>query len=541
MNRRWKFGLLTLAAIVSNVVGQPPVEDRVPIVDPELQQAQNLETPVRNGRGHWNGQLTSVQGAVPPPAGALESRPIANLPPQPPTPTVQIAVLIPRDHPPGQDIPCTITATNPTSADAHRVTVRIGELEGANAISSEPKPVDPQALTWNFKTLKANESQKIELKLRPQPNASSVSVKAFVAFEHGQSVKTNLSEPKLTVKTELPKQQASDEPIPVRVSIRNGGRVPIVGAKLTQTLNEGFEFHKDIVGGEATKQANQRLWNVGTIQPGETKTLQYLVTASKGRALRVLSVVDADGKLQANDSAEMQVLDANFRIQLSGDGKTTGEQSANYEVTVTNTGTMPLVNIRVSGSVPDECRLTKMTRGGKEYQGQVVWMIPRLAVGESQSFRWALQSVSGGRRQIRAAATTARGLEDTARTETVFQGTAILNWQTSFDRDTVAIDQQGIFTVVVRNSGTETAGNVRLNITLPKGSVSLVQASPNFKQTGEQIAFENRTIAAGKSETFTITFRGEQFGRAYFNAKLSADALGDRPLGAEKYVEIVRR
>ncbi len=125
--------------------------------------------------------------------------------------------------------------------------------------------------------------------------------------------------------------------------------------------------------------------------------------------------------------------------------------------------------------------------------------------------------------------------------ETVFPGTANLSWQSNFDRDTVAIDQQGVFTVVVRNSGTEAAGNARLTITLPKGSVSLVQASPLYKQTGETIAFEPRSIAAGKSETFTITFRGEQYGRAYFSAKLTADALGDRPLGAEKYVEVTRR
>lgn len=537
MNRRLKLGLLVLFAAVAAGTAQSPSEERPPIVDPDVQQAQNLEAPARRT---WNGQLMSAQGPVPSAAPAAEMRPVAGLPPQPPTPTVQLSVLVPRDHPPGQDIPCTIQAKNATGADAYRVVVRY-ELDGATVVAMEPRTTDPQGTSWNFKTLKANDSQTIELKLRPQPNAGSVSMKAFVAFEHGQAVKTNLSEPKLTVKTDLPKQPAADEPVPVRVTIRNGGRVPIAGAKLTQTINDGFEFHKDIAGGETTKQANQRQWTVGTIQPGETKTLQYLVTPTKGRALRVLSVVDADGKIQANDTAETQVLDTGLRIQLSGDGKTTGEQSAAYEATVTNTGSLPLTNVRVTGSVPEECRLTKMTRGGKEYQGQVLWTIPKLAPGESQSVRWGLQSLSGGRRQIRAAAVAGRGLEDTARTETVFQGTAALHWQTSFDRDTVAIDRQGVMTIAVRNSGTEAAANVRLNVTLPKGSVSFVQASPTFKQTGDTVTFEALSVPAGKSETFTITFRGEQYGRAYFNAKLSADALGDRPLGAEKYVEIVRK
>jgi uncharacterized repeat protein (TIGR01451 family) len=540
MIRRWNLGLWFVLAVALGVVGQPPADEHPPIVDPNIQPAQNLESPARPGRRVWNGQLASVQGPVPAPVSTVENRAPASLPPQPPTPTVQISVLMPKDHPPGQDIPCTITVTNATAADAHRVAVRLGELEGAQTIAADPKPVDPQSLSWSFRLLKGNENQKIELKLRPLANASAVSVKAFVSFEHGQAVKTTLSEPKLTVKTELPKQATSDEPVAVRVTVRNGGRVPIVGAKLTQTLGEGFEFHKEIAGGEATKQANQRLWTIGTIQPGETKTLQYLVTATKGRALRVLSVVDAEGKLQANDTAETTVLDANLRVQLSGDGKANGDQTANYEATVMNNGTVPLTNVRLAGTVPDDCRLMKMTRGGKEYQGQVLWTIPKLAPGESQSVRWALQSTGSGRKAIRATATS-RGLEDTARTETVFPGTAVLNWQSNFDRDTVLVDQQGVFTVVVRNSGTESAANARLTITLPKNSVSLVQASPLYKQTGETVTFEPRTIAAGKSETYTITFRGEQFGRAYFNAKLSADALGDRPLGAEKYVEVTRR
>ncbi|QEL20345.1 COG1361 family protein [Limnoglobus roseus] len=551
MTRRMKFRLVLICGLflsASSVVGQPPPDDRPaapssPVIDPEIQQAQNLETPAltRPGRGYWNGTLTSQVGPPPQAAAPVEARPVQSLPPQPPTPAVSLTVLIPRDHPPGQDIPCTIKAANNSGGDAHKVVVRI-EPEGADIIPIEPKTaIQPgQHPTWNFKTLKAGESQKIELKLHPKADATSVSVKAFVALEHGQAVKTNLSEPKLQVKTVVPKQHPADDPIPVRVTIHNNGRVAISGAKLTQTISEGFEFHKDIAGGEKTKQPSQRLWAVGTVQPGETKTLQYLVTATKGRSLQVMSVLAAENKVQESDTAESRILESGLKVQISGDGKTTSEQPAQYEATVTNTGTMPLTNVRVTGSIPDECRLTKMTRGGKESQGQVYWTIPKLAPGESQSVRWGLLSSGGGRKQVRAAAIAGR-VEDTAKAETVFQGTAILHWNTSFDRDTVAYDQQGVMTIRVSNSGSEPAANVKLSVELPKSLVSVVQVSPAYKKDGEKIIFDTRTVAAGKAETFTITFKGEQFGRAFFNAKLSADALGDKPLGAEKYVEIVRR
>lgn len=543
MTRRMKFRLTLIFGLLlgSSVVGQPPLDESPagPRVDPEIQQAQNLEAPTmaRQGRGSWNGTLTSQVGP-PPVATPVEAKPVQSLPPQPPTPSVQLTVLIPRDHPPGQDVPCTIKATNTSGGDAHKVVVRIAELEGAEIASAEPE-FKGQA-SWSFKILKPNESQKIELKLRPKKDAPSVAVKAFVSFEHGQAVKTILSEPKLQIKTELPKTHPADDPIPVRVTIHNNGRVAIAGAKLTQTISEGFEFHKDISGGEATKQKTQRVWPIGTVQPGETKTLQYLVTATRGRNLQVMSVLAADGKMES-DNAESRILDSGLKVNLTYDGKVASDQPVQYEATVTNTGTMPLTSVRVTGSIPDECRLTKMTRGGKESQGQVYWTIPKLAPGDSQSFRWSLQTANGGRKQIRAAAIAGRGVEDVAKTETVFPGTAVLHWKQTFDRDTVAFEQQGVFTVRVENTGTEAATNVRLSVELPKSLVSLVQVSPANKKDGDKIVFDPRTVAAGKAETYTITFKGEQFGRAYFNAKLSADALGDRPLGAEKYVEVVRK
>lgn len=550
MTRRMKFRLTLIFGLLlgASAVGQPPLDEppahksSPPIVDPEVQPAQNLEAPTmaRQGRGAWNGTLTSQVGPTPAMAAApAEAKPVQSLPPQPPTPTVQLTVLIPRDHPPGQDVPCTIKAANTSGGDAHKVVVRIAELEGAEIASADPK-VEGQA-SWSFKTLKANESQKIELKLRPRKDATSLSVKAFVAFEHGQAVKTNLSEPKLQIKTEVPKTHPADDPIPVRVTVHNNGRVAISGAKLTQTISDGFEFHKDTAGGEATKQKNQRQWAVGTVQPGETKTLQYLVTATRGRTLLVTSVLAADGKVQSDDAAEARLLDAGLKVQLAGDGTVKSEQAAQYELTVTNTGTLPLANVRVTGSVPDECRLTKMTRGGKESRGQVLWTVDKLAPGESQSFRWSLQGLGGGRKEVRGAAIANRGVEDVKKVETVFQGTAVLHWKQTFDRDTVAFDQQGVFTVRVENTGSEAATNVRLAVELPKNLVSLVQVSPAYKKDGEKVVFDPRTVPAGKAETFTITFRGEQFGRAYFAAKLSADALGDRPLNSEKYVEVVRK
>ena len=469
----------------------------------------------------------------------------AGIPPMPPSPMVQIMVLVPQDIAPGQEILYTLKIVNSSAARADKVVVRMPIPSGVEPV---PVKVEPKAKTregvpnelfWDIGTLEPNGTKLIEVTFRPKADATDISARAHVSFEHGQLVKTAISVPKLKVKTEIPKQTSLDNPIPVRVTIRNEGRVAIDAVKLTETVTEGVAFHKDTTGEKGIKP-EQRVWNVGTVRPGEIKTFDFRLMAKSRGDVRVLTAVDGKGSGQANDTAETKVEEAALKLDLKGDPKTSGDTLAAYEVTATNTGTMPLLNVRVSGSVPADCLPRRMTNGGQVYRDQVQWTIPKLAPGDRETFRWSLQTSASGRKTVRATAVS-RGLEESANVETVFAGAAVLHWETSFDQPTVGIDRQGIYTVKVTNTGSEAASGARLVVDLPpKGAVSVVEVSPVNKRAGDQITFEPRTIAAGKSEIFSITFKGEQIGKAYFNAKLAAPALGEKPIGAEKYVEITR-
>jgi uncharacterized repeat protein (TIGR01451 family) len=101
----------------------------------------------------------------------------------------------------------------------------------------------------------------------------------------------------------------------------------------------------------------------------------------------------------------------------------------------------------------------------------------------------------------------------------------------------VAAGNFGSFTVRVKNTGTEAAKNTVVRVKIP-AEVKATQISPKFNQGGDEIAFQSVTIPAGKSETYTITFRGSKAGQATFEASLSSDALGEKPLKAEKAVTI---
>src|SRR5581483_3634508 len=217
-----------------------------------------------------------------------------------------------------------------------------------------------------------------------------------------------------------------------------------------------------------------------------------------------------------------KVLTAGLDLDLKGPTTAAGGEPAVYEIVARNTGTLTLTNVRVSGSIPSDCTLTKMTNGGQRYRDQVVWSVPQLKPGEAQSFRLGLKAGTTGQRVVRAAARDARGLEKAREVRTGFQGTAVVRWTATLDPQLLSTGRQGQLTVRVENRGGEAARNVRLRVELPP-EVRLVQATPRKQASANVVAFDALTVPGNGEETFTVTYQAEKAGQAYFKLTLTAD------------------
>jgi uncharacterized repeat protein (TIGR01451 family) len=180
--------------------------------------------------------------------------------------------------------------------------------------------------------------------------------------------------------------------------------------------------------------------------------------------------------------------------------------------------------------------------GGQLYRDQLVWVVPDreggpLKPGESYEVRFQLAAETGGRRTVRVAAEAGRGLEQTREVITAFQGTAVLQWTATLDPPSLTVGRQGLLTVRVKNQGGEAAKNVRLKVELPP-EVKLVKATPRNQAGQTEAAFDAVSVAANSSEEFTLTYEAVKAGQAYFEMKLTADALGDQPLTKTQAVVI---
>jgi uncharacterized repeat protein (TIGR01451 family) len=461
------------------------------------------------------------------------TRPVAPAPraiADPPTPVVRIQVRVPASIAPGKDITYKLVVTNTSQANAYRVVIRNPIPEGASFGSAEPKPdkQDAKELTWRISTLRAGEHREIELVLKPTTAVKEIRNQAFVTFEHGEAVVTRVEHPKLSVRKSAPKQAVQTDPIPVRVEVANTGRVPIAGVELVEDVSKGFEFAAD-GDSEKTKTPQQRIWKLGTLQPGERKTIEYRLTAKDATELLTTSVVKCQ-EVPSGERAESttKVLVPALTLDLTGPQNVPGGEAALYEITARNTGTLPLRNVRISGSLPADCLLTKMTENGRRYQDQVNWVIPQLKPSDAYKVRYWLKANTTGQRTVRAAARDSRGLEQAREVVTTFQGTSVLHWTARMESPTLRVGQQGLLTVTVQNSGGDSARNVRLRVELPP-EVSLSKATPKNQSATNQVLFDSVTIRPDGEVKFTVTFKAEQAHQAWFRLKLQADTFGDQP------------
>ena len=480
-------------------------------------------------------------------------RPVAQPPvragdvPDPPYPVVAIRVRVPADAAPGDDVKYIITVQNVSAADAHAVTVRNPLGTGVESVvKAEPeadkKLSTDKQLMWSFGTLKAGTGKTIELTLRPKPGASEMKNLAYVKYEYGEVVTTKIAKPTVKVTKTAPKQTVRDTPYLVRVMIENTGKVPAEKVRVVENVPASAEVEAVTAGGKRTAQSEgqQWVWEIARLRPRERKIIEYRITPRETKDVFTLTSVTGS-KLTPDKPTEArtQVLVPGLEVKLTGPvGVVNAGESAKYEIVVRNTGTLPSTNIKVTGSIPNDCKPTMKTDGGQLYRDSVVWQVPRLEPGDARSFRFAMKANTTGRRVVVASASDARGIKAGQELATVFAGTAVLTWETEFNTQTVQVGRQGTFTIKVKNGGGEAARNVRVRVNVPD-AVSVVQTTPKVRIDGGVVEFAAETVPAYGDRTYTLTFEGKKPDQARFVVRMTADSLGDRPMLTEKVAEVI--
>ncbi len=521
-----------------------------PIFDPNVVQGQQLLPPVAAPGGVQptipdSPRVTAPTGVVTTPG--LAASPVS----EPPPPTVRIQIQTPAHIAPGNPIPYKLIVVNSSAATAYRVKVRVPAPEGAATLTKvEPRPDNVKEfavpapvgneLTWEFKSLGKGERKVIELEFTPQPGAKDVRARAYVSFEHGQEVVTQVEKPKLTVTKAATKAVARGEPVTVEVRVTNAGTMPIHKVRLVEQATGGFAF-KTGANAQTTQRTDQRAWDLGTLGRGQSKIVTYQLTGGRpqgGELITTSNATSADGGIAETAEAKTRILVPDLGFTLNGPASVESRGAAEYEAEVRNNGTLPLTNVVVSIPIPDDCLPTKVTKDAKRYPDRVSWTIPKMAPGEAHKFRLAVTANTSGKRVVRATARDQAGAVSAERdVATVFLGRADLRWEPNVPA-LLAVGKRAQITVRVRNEGEESDKGVSPRVNIPDGlRVITATPGPATQILAGEVVFDAVEIKPGKDEVFTVTVERTQPGRLRVGLRLEATSLGEKPLLKEQTIE----
>lgn len=334
-------------------------------------------------------------------------------PVDPPAPVVVVRVRVLACSPAGQELHYQICVENIAPLPAHHVLVRNPVPMNTRFLRAVPPPsVVDAVLTWDLGTLPGCFCREIHLVLQPLC-AGDVTNCARVQFEHGQCVTTRIAralpapllvpapapkiqqpEPKLPEQKEPEKKQPEKKqpeqkqpvpqvkagpaaelkmdmrgpkkgftkiPVTYTISIRNVSKVAATDVLIKNELPAGTKF---IAASEPGKFVeNQVAWVLGTLQPGEEKqvTITYESLTAGVICNKAEAIYGKDSRASAEFCTEFKGIPAlNTKLSDSRDPlPMLAGNDTKYVLEVTNPGTAPVTNLRITALVSPEIRVTQ--------------------------------------------------------------------------------------------------------------------------------------------------------------------------------------
>ncbi|NND98301.1 MAG: hypothetical protein HKN47_13330 [Pirellulaceae bacterium] len=317
------------------------------------------------------------------------------------------------------NVPVEVVANvrNPGDQPANNVRVTMQIPPGVRATSTDGFAQNiPSAIVWDIDTLPA----KTQLDLFATVTAQATTNLVFEARgDNGliatDSVRIDVYRPSLMLDVQADRDRVeAGEPVTFNIDVKNTGDQPLKEVELVVMGGD------NMLDQERGRQGVRKPKDDGPLQPGETwpVAVTYIPTESGRRCVNVTATATGGQNAQAQQCitvinpipptpALTAKLDRRDKVEIGG-------PLAVLRGRVTNTGQVPLNNLRVTMSHDPQLQLIRATTDGldRSRMGQylIAWDLPTLAPGDSRVYEAEVRAVGPNpRSQLILTAETAEG------------------------------------------------------------------------------------------------------------------------------------
>jgi uncharacterized repeat protein (TIGR01451 family) len=440
------------------------------------------------------------------------------------SPVISVETSGPRRITVGKDATYTVTIKNTGDMVANDVVVSVSvpsyaevlDARASAGTSGYSSDRDGEGYQWKISSLGAHSSQELALKIIPR-KSQGFDLGVKWTYSPASSMATvEVEEPKLQMSISGPTTVVYGEEQLYKLTISNPGtgdadNVTIVLVPITPS------------DGPA---ASHRL---GTLRAGASKSVEIELTARQAGQLNIQAAATADGGLKASAAQSVLVRRAALQVAVAGPRVHYAGAPATYEIRVKNTGDSMATAVSLVAALPPDTVLVSASHDGHgdTHPGQVRWLLEQLAPGAEQAFVVKCLMKTTGINRIEATATAEGDLRNSQFVTTQVMALADLVLEVSDAPGPVAVGDETIYDLRIRNRGTSSADGVEIVAFFSEGLEPISAEGARHEIASGTVTFKTiASLAAGAEATYKIKARAERAGNHRIRVELQCESLG---------------
>jgi uncharacterized repeat protein (TIGR01451 family) len=287
--------------------------------------------------------------------------------------------------------------------------------------------------------------------------------------------------------------------------------------------------HAQLADGLEHPRGRRVDFEVGTLAPGESRSLQILCVTRGGGEQKCDGYAEAEGGLKAQQSASVQVMMPRLELAMVGPGLRYVDRKASYTLRLTNPGDAPATNVTVTDTLPPGLKFVSASDGGRHDGGErtVSWFVGEVAPGQSREVKVDVLAAALGDQRHHAVAQAARGLRVETEMTTRVEGLSALVLDVSDTEDPIEAGGAMAYEVRISNSGSKTEHDIRVVCHVPdRMEFKNAQGPVRYRQEGNTVVFEPVASLAPKADIqIRLNVRPVTPGDARFTLQVTSSTL----------------
>lgn len=438
----------------------------------------------------------------------------------PQTPRLKVEKVAPEELIVGKSAVIYIRVSNIGELAAEEVEIRDWLPRGTRLIATRPQATIAAdgRLVWPIGTVPPGQEVSVELEVLPLEEGESGSV-AEVHFAAPAGARFRVTKPELELRILAPEQVLVGMPAELTLRVSNPGSGPASQVVVEAHLPDGL-----------THPAGQAImYEVGPLAPGESRELRLsLQSTQPGKQLCRL-VARGEPSLRVVTEVPLEVTAPQLELALVGSRRRYLDRQAPFELTITNKGTAPARQVRLTAMLPQGLEFVSANNNGAfdPVTRRVRWLLEELPVGESGTVRVVVVPRQLGRWDIEALAEEERGSQAQTSLAIDVEGIAALQFHVVDKQDPVALGGECVYEIYLSNAGSKKTTSVRVSATIPPGLRVLSAEGPvRYVVDAGRVAFEPLAELTPRTEViYRLTVQAVRPGDQRIRVEVTSDDI----------------